>query len=147
MKITLPSGIVIETTDDVEAEWLARLMLNGTATPRPTSPVKKSHHKKKAPEPPESASLSPQLVQTWEWLVAHDNPNGVQVHAIATGLNITVHAATFRGNRLIEKGLAHRVRRGRYRPGEAEPSHQAPEPEPEPIQGPLQGPYREGEPL
>jgi len=119
MRVTLPSGVVIESTDDVEAEWLAKLILNGVAT-KPTTPTtpKKSHHKKKV-TPPEMQSLSSELAQAWEWLVAHDDPDGIRVTVLAEGLGITVHAATFRCNRLIDKGLAHRIRRGRYRPGEA----------------------------
>jgi len=121
MRVILPSGVVIESTDDVEGEWLAKLVLNGIATKSttPTTP-KKSHHKKKAiPRLAEMESLSPELAQTWEWLVVHDGPDGIVVTNIADGLKITVNAATFRCNRLIEKGLAHRIRRGRYRPGEA----------------------------
>src|ERR1700752_2769614 len=108
MRVILPSGVVIESTDDVEAEWLAKLILNGGAT-KPTTPTtpKKSHHKKKKTfRPNEMEALSSELAQTWEWLVTHDDSDGVAVTKIAEGLNITVHAATYRGNQLIEKGLA-----------------------------------------
>ena len=125
MRITLPSGVIIESTDEGEVERLARLILNGTGAPPP--PPKKTHHKKVTPAV-ETEKLSPQLAETWTWMVAHDTPAGINVHQVAEGLHITVHAATFRLNGLIGKGLARRLRRGWYRPGEA-PQQAVPTPQ------------------
>lgn len=115
MRVTLPSGVIIETTNS-EAEWLLKQLLYPD---RPKPPPVKKSHKKESLKAPESAELSPQMVKTWEWLVAHDDPNGIRVITIAEGLGITTNTVTWRCNVLIEKGLVHRLRRGRYRPGEA----------------------------
>ena len=128
MKITItPNGDVTFDTDDLrqigQALDMIKGLRNGTHAPAP----KKSHKKKIAEPVVMDGTLSTQLTATWNWLVNNDNPAGMTTDQISGGLGITTHAATWRLNQLIDKGLAHRVKRGCYRPGE---SLSAPQPPP-----------------
>lgn len=123
MKVTvdIDNVIILDGNDVAEIAAFVKALRNGSApapASAPAKPGKKRGPYKKKAKPVEEVELSAQTYETWQWLVANDDPNGVKVNAIADGLGITVHAATFRCNKLIEKGLAYRVRRGRYRPGE-----------------------------
>ena len=64
-------------------------------------------------------SLSPALVETWNWLVANDHGDGVTPNDIAVGLELLPATANYRLARLRERELAHRVSPGRYRAGAA----------------------------
>lgn len=64
-------------------------------------------------------SLSQPLVDTWNWLVANNNPEGVGAADVAAGLGINIHTANYRLRQLFQKSLAHQPSAGRYRPGEA----------------------------
>ena len=62
--------------------------------------------------------LSPQLVETWNWLVKHDSDQGVTPVEIAVGLKLAQATAVYRVSELVKKQLARRVRRGHYRAGD-----------------------------
>lgn len=115
--IVSPNGDVIFETDDVEqALSMVQALRNGTAQAR---------RKKPKPEPPveeyveEEVPLSLVLAETWEWLVSHDDPVGIPFQEVATSLGLKHATATWRLNKLVEKGVAHKVKRGFYRAGEA----------------------------
>jgi len=119
MKVTVtPDGEVSFDTDDiVQAVNMIKALRNGA-----TSPMRKKRgpYKKRSSGPVEEiVPVSPSLVETWQWLVDNDKPTGAAIQEIADGLGIKNPAVTFRLNKLIQKGLAHKVRRGYYRPGES----------------------------
>lgn len=126
MKITIRE-VSVETGDDdaTVAAALVSAFRNGAATHH-TPPAKKMRKIRRSKEqlalpaapPAPDVSLSPQLTETWQWLVAHDSPGGCKPGQVAAGLQITAHAATWRLNRLIEKAVAWRVKPGYYRAGE-----------------------------
>ena len=74
----------------------------------------------RAPAPAEEhRRLSPALFEAWQFLVAQDNPDGVRAEQLVEGLHLKMTAATWRLGQLVNKGLARRVKPGRYRAGEA----------------------------
>jgi hypothetical protein len=103
VKITVGADgeVTVETTNVNEALAMINALRNG--------------RNKEADVP-----LSPLLHQAWEWLVAHDSPEGVSPVVMAEEFGVPTATATWRLSALIRKGLAHRVARGCYRPGEKE---------------------------
>ena len=73
-----------------------------------------------APEPEvEEVSLSSAQLETWQWLVDNDSMMaGRSAADVAAALDINVPAAQHRLSMLVKNGMAHRVSRGLYRPGE-----------------------------
>ena len=117
--IVSPNGeVIFETENTTQALDMIKALRNGTA---PSKPAKRGPYKKRTTpvEQVEEIPLSPRLVETWEWLVANDSESGVRVPDIARGMGLRTGTVTWRCNQLIDKGLAHRIGRGRYRPGES----------------------------
>jgi len=113
--IVSPNGdVIFETEDTMQALDMVNALRNGTKRAgKPRGPYKK----KKSVE--EIVPVSSSLVETWQWLVDNDKPTGASVQEIADGLGIKNPAVTFRLNKLVQKGLVHKVKRGYYRPGES----------------------------
>lgn len=66
----------------------------------------------------EEVSLSAAQLETWQWLVRNDTVIGRTAAEAAEALGITLGAAHTRMSTLVKNGVAHRVTRGQYRPGE-----------------------------
>lgn len=116
MKVTVTTGgdVVIDTANAAEAAAFVR-ELHGL------KPRRKKRTAKSAPLELESASepLSEALVDTWNWLVANDRPEGYTATEMAAGLGLKAGSASYRLTQLVSKSLAHRVDRHHFRPGEA----------------------------
>lgn len=113
MKVTMGlDGVIVLDGDDVNEIASFVLALRGDSS----APAKK---RKVETQSVEEVPLSAALTDTWNYLVARDNVGGVATSAIAYGTNTSAATVVNRLNTLIEKGLAHRVKRGHYRPGEA----------------------------
>ena len=72
-----------------------------------------------AAAPVKPQPISKELMKAWQFLVAHDRDNGITPGEVAAGLHLKHATAIWRMNRLLEKGMAYRVKRGHYRAGEA----------------------------
>ena len=65
-----------------------------------------------------AASLTTTMFQTWQFIVAHDNPNGVHISAVGRHFGLTNGAAGSRLEKLLQLGYVTKVRgnrSGRYR--------------------------------
>lgn len=88
-------------------------------------PAKKT---KTAPAPAEPVdtglavdpAVSPQQMQTWQWLVNNDAPTGRSAQDLADALGLENGTAGLRLSRLVQNGLAHKVSRGLYRAGDVQ---------------------------
>ncbi len=108
-----PNGQVITECDSAtETAALVRELRNGKAPRRRRAPSKQ-----KLEIESEDIPLSPALVETWNWLVKHDNPQGCHSRDVADGLGIKEHAVIYRLTKLVEKELAHRPQPGHFRAG------------------------------
>lgn len=111
---------------DVSAEFAIKLATTWATTleaGRLTGELlhEKPAAKKKRGRPKETevvAELTPVQMQTWKYLVAHDNENGVSTDDYARAAKISVSAAYARLWQLIDMHMAHRLKNGHYRPGE-----------------------------
>ena len=116
MKLTvaLDGSVSIEVGDPHEAATFVRALRNGKA-------VKAKRRAKSPPKELESESvpLSSVLVETWNWLVAHDDAEGIRSREVAKGLDVKGSTAVYRLNKLVEKELAYRTRPGYYRAGDS----------------------------
>lgn len=120
---------VIDVDHDDAAAALAAInaaLGRSNGTPVETKRRKKERPAIEAKKPPvieaelvETVEIPKKQADAWNWLVANDIQKGRSVAEIAKGLGIKREAAIWRMNKLIAKGLAHRVRRGFYRSGEA----------------------------
>ena len=93
--------------DDVPVELAMKIMANGTG--------------KKPPEPRgtvDIADLNETQLQTWQFLVAHDAEEGVPARDYAAIAGLSESGAAMRLTKLIDLGLAYRVKPGYYRPGQ-----------------------------
>jgi hypothetical protein len=130
VKVTVsPDGQVAFDTDDVaQAVAMVKALRNGAAPEPPRS------HRKKVRLSEEGESLGDRLGSAWQYLVDHDVVEGLGANDLSAGMGITATDAAARFKDLVKKGLAHKVRRGRYRPG---PPPQAPaEASQEPLEPP-----------
>lgn len=115
MKVTVsPDGTMVFDVDTVDqiVDLAHRLKADGSrATPRSarTGPKK--------PKVVEGHKLTGSQAQTWQWLTAHDTAAGLSPEDYAHDTGVTTSAAGVRLLKLVGLGLAHRVARGRYRPG------------------------------
>jgi hypothetical protein len=115
MRVTVATTgeVFIETRDAAEAASFVRELRNGKTPQR--------RRRAALPKPKELESedipLSSALVDTWNWLVKHDDAEGCHSRDVAKGLGIQEHAVIYRLNKLVEKDLAHRTRPGRFRAG------------------------------
>lgn len=108
-----PDGQVITECDSVtETAALVSALRNGKA------PRKQRAATPKLELESEDVPLSAVLVETWNWLVAHDNPEGVHPREVAAGLGIKKATANYRLIELTKKELAHKTGPGRFRAGE-----------------------------
>jgi hypothetical protein len=130
MKVTidLNNVIILDSEDMVEIAAFVTAFRNGVVEAKPESlprslprkpPAKKSKSAKQA-------DLSPETFDTWQFLVNNDRLDGLYIHQIAHAMGCTNHAATWRCNKLIAKGLAHRPKRGYYRAGDGQADDDAP---------------------
>ena len=113
MKITVTPGkaeATVDTDDPAQAAAFVKALWNG------------SGKKRKAIEGPKvvmpDVELTTVQTKTWNWIVAHDSPQGVTSQEVADGLGIAHSAANYRLGELVSKGVIYRPRRGYYRPGE-----------------------------
>lgn len=112
--VTTTGDVVVDTDSPAQAAAFVRELRNG-------SKKKAVRQKKPRPLAIESAEepLSQELADTWNWLVAYDNTDGVSMPDVAAGLDLIPATAGYRLRQLIAKGLAHQPARGRFRPGDA----------------------------
>lgn len=110
--VTTTGDVVVDTDSPAQAAAFVRELRTGK---------KAARKKKPRPLAIESAEepLSQELADTWNWLVAHDNTDGVSMPDVAAGLDLIPATANYRLRQLIAKGLAHQPARGRFRPGDA----------------------------
>jgi hypothetical protein len=109
-----PNGQVITECDSAaETAALVRELKDG-----------KAPKKRKRAAPPKALEiesvdipLSPVLVETWNYLVKHDAPDGVHTNEVAAGLGIKVATANYRLTALLDKELAHKPSPGHWRAG------------------------------
>lgn len=66
----------------------------------------------------EEIPLSPQLMETWNWMVVNNCSSGLSIQEVASGLNLQYDTANYRLRQLYKKGLVHRTHPGSYAPGE-----------------------------
>lgn len=126
MKVTidLNNVIILDSDDMAEIAAFVTAFRNGVveakAKPaKPESLPRKPAPKKKRKDA-KQVDLAPETFDTWQFLVNNDRLDGLYIHQIAHTMGCTVHAATWRCNKLIGKGLAHRVTRGYYRAGDGQ---------------------------
>jgi hypothetical protein len=111
---TRDGDVVVDTHDAAEAAAFVRELHDGKGS---TKRRRRAPAKKALELESEDIPLSPALVETWNWLVAHDDPDGQHSSDVAAGLGINEHTSLYRLNKLIDRELAHRIRPGRYRAG------------------------------
>lgn len=63
------------------------------------------------------ADLTDVQLQTWQYLVAHDRPDGVHYSEYSKDAKISQPVAISRLDKLAQLGLAHKVAPATYRPG------------------------------
>jgi len=113
--IVSPNGeVIFETEDIAQALDMVKALRNGLAPPKKRGPYKKRV------ESVEIVPVSPQLVETWQWLVDNDRLGGLSIKEISDALSLKHATTTWRMNQLIQKGLVHKAKRGYYRAGEFE---------------------------
>lgn len=110
LTVTLDGSVTVETADPREAAIFVRELRNGKAV----KTTRKSPPKELESE---SVPLSNALVETWNWLVAHDCAEGRGSDEVAEALDIKRHTAVYRLNTLVDKDLAWKPDRGHYRAG------------------------------
>lgn len=110
LTVTRDGDVIIETGDRHEAVAVARELRNGA---KPA----KQRRKKRAELESAEESLSPQLVDAWNWLVNNDTPDGSRPEEMAESLEINPHTAVYRIGQLVKKDLAWKAAPGRYRAG------------------------------
>ena len=107
-----PGEVTVDIDDPIQAATLINAILHGG----------KKQKALPAPKPkvlaPADVTLTKQMLETWQWLVAHDNEGGVTSAQVAAGLKLNQSAATWRLKELVGKGVVYRLSRGYYRPGE-----------------------------
>jgi hypothetical protein len=114
MRLTVASdgSVIVDTSDPAEAAAFVRQL-------RDSKPPKR--RRKAAPKPLEIESedipLSSALVDTWNWLVANDSPEGAHAKRVAEALGVKEATAIYRLGKLTEKELAHKTSPGHYRAG------------------------------
>lgn len=114
MKLTVVANgdVVVETDDPRQAAQFVREFRNGKHVTKHVAQKRNPLEIASVDEP-----LSPQLVETWNWLIAHDMATGVTADAVAHALKIKLATANYRVTHLVRKDLARRVSRGHYRAG------------------------------
>lgn len=116
MRVTVTPGgdITVDADTPADAAAFVRELQTG-------KPARRGRPKKPKPLELESVEepLSPPLVDTWNWLVAHDTPEGHSAAECARGLGIALNTALYRLKKLVSKDLAYQPVPGLYRAGTA----------------------------
>jgi hypothetical protein len=117
-RVTVSSNgqVTVESDGAAETAALVHELRGGRARGRAGSKGRVGSKKKLELES-EDVPLSTALVETWNWLVKHDSPEGLHVNEVAEGLDIKAATANYRLTALMGKELAHRTRPGYFRAG------------------------------
>jgi len=137
MKLTIsPDGtITVETPDSpTAAEFVRELYAPAPiAAPKPVklqraeAPKRKQKRARSAEQirkqlvaPKADRPLTKEMDESWAWLAAADRAEGVAADEMAKAFGLSHAGALYRLRKLIDRDMAHKVDRDRYRVGTAE---------------------------
>lgn len=122
MKATISyEGVRVEC-EDASAKELQELIFAIKDGPKKQTVCDKAAQAKRGrPRTHEEVSqLGAAQQQTWQYLLAHHSADGVSADEYAKDAGLELKTARIRLTKLVSLGIAHRVKRGRYRSGPGE---------------------------